>query len=365
MFHRFAIFAVFCSFLASCGSGSNTLKTDFDRTLLLNNIAEEIILPNSKTANEKTQALKEAVYAFVEKPELGGLLDAQNAWKEAYLASMGITAFNFGPGENGLVGDLVSNIATFPVDEAAIEQRIKDKNVNFNDFKRDTRGFLALEYLLFDLLSDNRRIFEGFRTDPARAAYARALADHLQDNLKKFDSGWASYKPDFVKNNGTSAGSSISLLYNEFVRSYEAIKNFKVALPLGKRPGQTAPVPKLTEAYYSGFSNQLIKKHIELIEGIWKGTKKDGTDGTGFDDYLLNVEGGKALVELTLQQQGLLKISVDANLPNDKRLTELIKNEPANVEKVLIELQKGIRFYKSDMSSLLGISITYTSGDGD
>jgi len=36
-----------------------------------------------------------------------------------------------------------------------------------------------------------------------------------------------------------------------------------------------------------------------------------------------------------------------------------------NIEALYHELQIHTRYFKSDMSSLLGITITYSSGDGD
>ncbi|TAG85226.1 MAG: hypothetical protein EAZ20_15780, partial [Bacteroidetes bacterium] len=119
------------------------------------------------------------------------------------------------------------------------------------------------------------------------------------------------------------------------------------------------------EAYYSGISSEAVKAHVAIIEKIWKGVSKDSEKAIGFEAYLLTVEGGKALTEQTKLQQETLARTIAAELPTSERLSLLIETKPASVEKVLTELQKGIRFYKSDMSSLLGISITYTSGDGD
>ena len=47
------------------------------------------------------------------------------------------------------------------------------------------------------------------------------------------------------------------------------------------------------------------------------------------------------------------------------KLSELVVNDPAKAEAIFTELQKMTRFIKGDMSSILGIAITYSSGDGD
>ena len=52
-------------------------------------------------------------------------------------------------------------------------------------------------------------------------------------------------------------------------------------------------------------------------------------------------------------------------IPRTNSLAYLMDNEPETVEEFRLELQKHTRFFKSDMSSVLGIAITFSSGDGD
>jgi hypothetical protein len=46
-------------------------------------------------------------------------------------------------------------------------------------------------------------------------------------------------------------------------------------------------------------------------------------------------------------------------------LSTAISNDFNRVDEVHTELLKLTRFYKSDLSSLIGIAVTYSSGDGD
>jgi hypothetical protein len=43
----------------------------------------------------------------------------------------------------------------------------------------------------------------------------------------------------------------------------------------------------------------------------------------------------------------------------------MIIGQSSQLEQIFLEMTKHTRFIKSEMSSLLGISITYASGDGD
>ncbi|NCQ11501.1 MAG: hypothetical protein GW809_05030, partial [Bacteroidetes bacterium] len=167
---------------------------------------------------------------------------------------------------------------------------------------------------------------------------------------------------DFIENNGTGAGSSTSEYYNEYVKSYEVLKNFKIGLPLGLRPGQTQVEPELVEAYYSkSMSLKGAKYHFEQIKTIWRGPE----NGIGFKGYLRTVTGGVALIESTENQFAI----VDSVFSRFDVETELLSKLVAeNDERVILlhtELQRLTRFLKSELSSLIGIAITYSSSDGD
>jgi hypothetical protein len=76
------------------------------------------------------------------------------------------------------------------------------------------------------------------------------------------------------------------------------------------------------------------------------------------------VQGGQALVSSTLKQIETIK-STFKKIPTSPELASLIQSDNALLKELHTELQKNTRFFKSDMSSLLGIAITFASGDGD
>lgn len=320
--------------------------------------ADNLIRPAYAALLTETDKLKNASADFNAQPDANGLENLRLLWIEAYTAWQSANAYNFGPaGEEGLRKSLVEEIGTFPANTAKIEAFIAANDVSLNNFNRDTRGFLAIEYLLFnnsDLLL----------TDANRRNYLGAITGHLHDRVAEVKNAWSTYANGFVAADGTDVGSSTSLLYNEFVRSYEGIKNFKVGLPAGKRPGQTTAEPALAEAYYSGQSLAFLKKHLDAIEAIYYGRAATGVDSTGFREYLDFVVGGPQLIASTEAQWAKVKAAVDA-VPTDKPLAQLMAEGHPSIDTLHTELQKHTRFFKSDMSSLLGIAITFSSSDGD
>ena len=355
-----------CIFLLPACDPSGGPTDTFDRGAMLQNFADNLIRPAFTDLKNKSAALRLSVTAFNADPSVQNLSVMQTLWKDAYEQWQFANAYNFGPaGEEGLQKSLIEEVGTFPAGVAKIEAAVASGNWNVTDSNRDARGFPAIEYLIFGSASTPEEIVAAFTTSSNRKAFLAALADNLSTRIDTVSAAWnGAYYSEFINNKGTDVGSSTSHLYNEFVRSFEAVKNFKLGLPLGKRPGQTQAEPQLVEAYYSGHSLECLKLHLTAIENIWYGKSKSGQDGIGFREYLEKVEGGNALITSTETQLSALHAAL-ATVPATPVLSEQITAGSTPLENLYTETQKLTRYFKSDLSSLLGIAITFSSGDGD
>jgi uncharacterized protein len=336
--------------------------TPFKRGEMLANYANNIIIPFFAQSVNTLSALQTKIHAFTQAPTQSSLTNARDAWKKAALAWQHCTGFNFGPAaEMGLTKSLNEEIATFPINGISIETYINAGDTSFNNFNRDTRGIYAIEYLLFGENITDQLLIE--RMQPKRKMYLNACINASLAKAIMVQNEWNSYKTEFIEQAGTDIGSSTSHLYNEFLKSFEGLKNFKFGIPLGRRPGQTQTLPQNVEAYYSGYSTTLANEHWMSIQNIWEGRGADGRDGMGLKEYLESVEGGNELITRTLEQMNATNKAF-SYLP-DIPLSVAIQQHYYKPDAVHTELQKLTRFYKSDLSSLIGIAVTYSSGDGD
>jgi hypothetical protein len=351
---------------SSCDRGHNGPTDFFDRGAFLQNMADNLIRPAYNDLSAKTSDLYAAVLAFNATPTAENLVLVQTAWKEAYFQWQYANAYNFGPAaEEGLQKSLFEEIGTFPVSVSKIEANVSAGVWNLTDSNRDARGFLSVEYLIFGSAATADDIVSAFAGSENRKAYLLGVVGGLRGKVDIAAAAWnGAYYTEFISNKGTDVGSSTSHLYNEFIRSFESVKNFKLGLPLGKRPGQTQTEPQLVEAYYSGLSLECLQKHLAAIENIWYGKSKSGSDGIGFREYLEKVEGGPALITSTETQLAALHTALAA-VPNTPALSEQVISGSTPLENLYTEIQKLTRYFKSDLSSLLGIAITFSSGDGD
>jgi hypothetical protein len=365
---KFSILAILCTALLSlfaCDGDDENRKPDFDRAALLAHYADHLIVPAYQGLQVEAGNLQVAWQSFAAEPTAERLQELQAAWGKTAIAWQSANAFNFGPaGEEGLRRGLVEEIGAWPVDVQTVDAAIAAGSAQLPNAERDARGIYTMEYLIFGENADTAALLASLQ-DPHRQAYLTAVLNDLVLRVGNVLSGWQSFRSSFVEDDGTSAGSSTSSLYNEFVRSFEAIKNFKVGLPAGKRASQTGPEPQLVEARYSGQSLPLMEHHLAAIYRIYKGWGLNGEDGPGFVQYLQAVPGGEELVTAT-EAQWEQVLNAYGMVPKDLPLEARIGSDgDPLVDQLHTELQKHIRFFKSDMSSLLGIAITFSSSDGD
>jgi len=366
MMQKRGVIIVGCLFmllsLAACKDKETTGSGEvFDRTLLLNQVTNSNLLPAFDSLAEASIQLKMAVVGFSISRQQTELQVAQNAWRNAFRYFQWSRMFSFGPSENPLLGDHNENLGTWPIDTGLVESRILAGDTNMVDFRRDTRGFGALEYLLFEPQALGR--FQGANGN-LRLSFLHAVAVDIQAWSLRLKNDWLVYSPSFSNDAGKSAGSATSELYNHWLKSYELLKNYKVALPAGLQVGQTSPAPNLVESPYANASIASIKWHLAFLENIWLGKGIDKENKSGFDDYLLSVSGGNELHNEIIQQWSAIHAVLDP-IDDNTKLSELVVNDPAKALALFTELQKMTRFIKGDMSSLLGIAITFSSGDGD
>jgi predicted lipoprotein len=364
------------SFVACSNDDAVQPVDTFDRTKMLESQLNLIIKPRLTTAKVSLDQLQIDVTAFLESPSVGTLQTARTQWIATYKNWIPVSFLDFGPGD-GSFGTITENIGTFPVRVVSgtsaigavlkgIETFIEEGDYSLNNFNRDTRGFLGLEYLLFS--GSEAEIVSKFTTEVNAENRKKYTSAVMQDITKRFNdlhSAWnGEYQSNFISSKGTDVGSSTSLLYNSFLKSYESLKNFKIGLPNGSRAGQTKTEPEKVEGYYSGMSIEFAKINFESIKNIYRGYDVDSTMAIGFTDYLQSISGGEALVKSTYEQINAVDV-VFAQMNTTPNLAQRIQSNDPLVSNLFIELSKLTRYIKSDMSSLMGISITYSSGDGD
>ncbi|WP_214072667.1 imelysin family protein [Mucilaginibacter sp. dw_454] len=352
--------------IQSCSKSGNSTPdknngSSFDRGAMLTNISTNIILPGYTAYQADAVTLDAAVTTFNTTPNAINLTAAQNAFIATYKAWQSVSMYEFGP---AAAIQLQVNTNTFPASVDVINANITSGTYNPALLSNlPAKGLPALDYLLFGTGADNTAILAQYTTDSQaahRKTYLATLTTEVKTNATTVLNQWtASYKTTFASNTGTDAGSSTSLLVNQLIYDYENLKNYEIGVPAGVQTSGQA-LPAKVQAYYSKISLALAKLHLQAVQNLYM-----GASGQGLDDYLVFVKaqynGGSLNDAITAQfATSLAKL----NGLTDPLSANIISNQAA-VTATYTELQKLTVLLKTDMTSSLGILITFGDNDGD
>mgnify|MGYP000200228035 FL=1 len=353
---------------AEIADNSSCNYADFDRAEMLSNVCDNYILPAYQNFSNKNIALNQAALYFSSNPTLESFEAMKSEWVNALVAWQKVSFLDFGPAD---YYTLKNQVNIYPVDTNIIDENIAlgsyDLNLASNN---DAKGFQALDFLLNQpgLNEDGHVTY--FTNNTNANDYLLALTANLVELSQNVNDEWVNtYNLNFKDNNSSNAqGSSVSNLVNGLCSYYETyIRKGKIGLPLGVFNGFTQEeMPKLVECYYYGSSLPFARAAIEGMSKFINGVHFNSTENRlGLDDYMDFVgatHNNNPLADVILNQ--FEKIIERLSLLNDPLSNEILVNKPA-VEDAYSELQRLVPFMKVDMTSALGVLITYQDNDGD
>jgi len=359
-----------CLIACSSDDPENDNSTDnFDRSLMLMNWADNIILPSYQNFSNETNALKEASDAFIAEITLENLNNLRQEWEEAYLSFQTVAMYEIGPAQNVA---LRSFLNTYPTDVASVDDLIESQNYNLADINfNDAQGFPALDYLLYGIAENDADILNLFDNDANGDKYRQFLGDvvnRIDFLTNEVLEGWQSgYRDVFVQNSGSSANSSTNRMANLFMEYYEVrLRNGKIGFPAGVFSGGNLEPSKVEALYRRDLSKSLTLEALNAHQEFFNGNAINGaTSGESFAQYLdfLNtMKEGENLSTLINEQYNITRNDI-SNL-NDNFYEQITTNNSQMLE-AFESLQDNVIYLKSDMFSALSIALEFDSGDGD
>lgn len=337
----------------------------YDRTELLQNIGNTIIISSYTELQSAINELQVATLNFTEAPDAENLAAVRLKFSEAYLRWQHCGYYNFGPAEEIF---LTSSVNTFPANKIEINANISSGTHNFSAASSaDEKGFPALEYMVYGIAQTDEAILELYSTDEFAGNRMVYLADMVADMKLKVDAvvtQWSStggnYIAEFVSRTGTDVGSSTGMLINSLTQYFESdVRDKKIGIPLGIR-SLGIPIPANCEALYSVQSIAMVNESLLALQQLFV-----GGNGTGFDDYLEAINAlyhGSPLSDVIEQQ---LQLAIEKVQLIPEPYAETVENNPDPASAAYQELQKLVVLLKTDLPSATGILITYQDNDGD
>ena len=339
----------------------------FDKQGLLQNLNNNYIIPSYTAYKSAVLTLDSKVDDFVQNPTDSNLISLRAQWHEALLTWQDVAFLNFGPSDYIL---MVSQTNTFPVDTMLIDSSINDGNWNFDYTSYyDAKGFQALDYLLNKKGKSDTEISQDFATSENKKLYIKDISSDLLNNINHVLDEWTSYSTDFMEDYESNAdGSAVSNVVNALCKHYEFyVRRGKVGLPLGVFNGfSQQEMPHLVECYHYGQSLPFAIRAVHSIQQFINGNSySTNEDGIGLEDYMdfVNAQyNGENLSIATNNQFQLIKDNLSQL--NDPLSNEILTNK-VNVSNAYENMQQLVPLIKVDMTSALGVLITYQDNDGD
>ena len=165
------------------------LKAKELKTTVINDFADNVVIPTYQQLVLRAETLSKAVDAFVSSPNNETLAVAQLAWRATRTPWEQSEAFAFGPAESlGYDGDLDD----WPVNQTDVLAILKSKIALspgvIENLQTTQKGFHTIEYLLFGL--DNDKDATDFT--PRELELLKLLADAFNQTAKDLTQSWVS-----------------------------------------------------------------------------------------------------------------------------------------------------------------------------
>jgi hypothetical protein len=359
------LFMLLISFSCSESSGlKEELAGSFDRQLLLENVTDNIILPAFEDFTEKLAALDESVASFVDTQNAVNLEEVQMRWVEAYKIWQHIEMFKISKAEEIY---FIEKMNTYPASISKIEY-----NIDTSEFDLESnnnwvaQGFPTLDYLLFGIEDNNTStlLFYQNTENIAYLNYFQAVVSQMVSITEIVSQDWIVSRDNFVSSSENSATSSLNLLTNDFIFYFEkGLRTNKFGIPAGVFSANNVRVANVEAYYNSTISKTLSLEALKAVHKFFKGQSYN-TTGTGeslqsYLNYMTETSTLSNLVLTKFNEAERLITELDENFE------EQINTNNDSMVSVFKKLQEGVVLLKTDMLSVLSISVDYIDADGD
>lgn len=357
------------SLLLSCSSSDNSETNNnntkgYDRTAMLTNWADNIIIPAYENYSSKVNTLSQRTAAFTASPDASTLASLRTEWQNAYTAYQYVAMYDFGKAAELY---LKQSANTYPTDVTGIQANIASGTYNLNLQAQFTKqGFPAVDYLINGQGTDSETI--SFFANANASAYLTTVVNQLKTIAETVTADWkTNFRSQYIQNNGTSVTSSVNKTTNNFIKNLEKdVRTAKMGIPAGLFSNGTT-FPDKVEAYYKNDVSKVLlnagmQAEVDFFNGkAFNGTSTGASLKSALDDVKV-VRNNQNLSDIINNQFNLV---FAANNTLSDSFSQQIVNDNAKMLAAYSALQQNVVYIKVDMMQALNMTIDYVDGDGD
>ncbi len=336
------------SFFSCDKTITNESKT-FDDAKMLKTAYQDFIQPNEEEFCRNALALQNSVKAFSQDVNETNLKEARSQWLLVAKSWARCFSFNIGSVRKE---DYFRYLATFPISETGIDNRIKDTSIEkltprfvLSSFGLSSKGIFGVEYLLYR--DDLEKTVEVYQNDAKRLKFLGLLVNELVSDITRSKEDWEKYSIPFLENKVGLDSHNNSI--NQLFGGLDNVIHFLWETKLGKGIRK-----KDIEAPYSKQTLELIRENIKMTKEVYLAifAEKVRFSMNGSDDLNKDVEKRYELIDKAL------------NNIKEPLITAVVSDVEA-VE-ALIEQLKALELREfSKVETVLNLIDGPKEGDGD
>lgn len=351
----------------SCGEKSPNSTTNnqdnFDRSSLLEDLADNVIIPNYISYANSTRALNNSTQNFISSPSDASLIELRISLNDAYTKWQSVAMFEIGKAEEI---NLRNYTNIYPSDVDQIHQNIATLTYNLElPSTFDEQGFPALDYLIYGTGNSSEDVVAYFLENENAKSYLSTVSQKLEDMALNVRTDWQeNYRASFIENSGSSATSSLNKLVNDCLFYYEKfLRAGKVGIPAGVFSGNT--LPEKVEAYYAGDKNRAyLQASLNAFQNFFLGSSSNSDEiGESFKTYLEYLDqNGTNLAQKIINQ---LASAEEKIALLDSNLEQQVRDDNIKMLEAYDELNKTVVLLKVDMLQAMNVKVDFVDADGD
>lgn len=350
------------------GGGNND---NFDRSALLVNYADNIIVPAIINFQSKVSGLDEARANFVNATNQANLDLLSEAWLDAYKAWQYVGMYNIGDAESftGNLNGFRVYFNVYPISTSLIESAAAGTSYDLNaDAYFAAQGFPALDFLIHGIADNDSSPLDKFTSNANFEGYVDYLTNvqsQINARTNTILNDWQStFRDEFVSNTSSSATGSISKIVNDYINYYErALRANKIGTPAGNfSAGQTFP-DKVEAFYKNDISKELALLSLDAVQRFFNGQAFNGgtTSGESLSSYLDYLENSDLKNDINAQFNSARQQIQSLN----NSFSQQVIDDNTKMTMAYDALQAAVVLLKVDMASTFDIQIDFIDNDGD
>lgn len=355
--------------MSSCGGGGggDSLHAG-PRRQMLHDLAAVVIVPTYESLVAHADLLAAAAAQLDTAPDAAALASLQNAWRQARAIWKQSEAFAIGPAKTLR---MVAKIDWSPISPDRIEDEIAGTSeltaAHVGELGASSKGFLAIEYLIFDPVGGDAASLQALASDARRRRFVRALAENLRHETVLLRDAWAPGAGDFAAELGNAGAgsttfptvkSAVDELVNQVIFLSEDIADTQLLAVLGTRTGGV-PRPDALDAHRSENGLADLLDNLAGIQAVYFNAYA-GARGTSLSIIVERVNP---------PTDGVLAVAIRRALETAARipqpLEQTVSTDRQLVEQAQVRAKDLMARLEIDLISALGATLRFNPSDGD